>query len=506
MYKKFLRYSLVSVLSLEALSTEAADLPRGRVPQFIPPAPVFTWTGFHVGYNRGYGGAIFNANIALTTPALGGGAIGAFDQASGWLVGGQIGYDYQFANGLVLGLETDLQWSDLQSSHQAATVASNPLFTNYANTSQTLDWFGTTRARVGYSVGRLLPYLTGGVGYGGTSANGAQLLPGGGMVVGNVLSTNAGWTAGAGVDIALTDQLSARAEYLYLRLPGVSGPAVGLTPLPRQTFVGGFSTGATDAYAIRTGLNYRFGGLDDLKPRMEGGLLAFLFKKAEVDWSGLHIGVNGGYGGGVVESVTAGAQPGQVFNTYASNRFGGALAGGQIGYDYQFANQLVAGLVTDLQWSGIQSGHQATAAGGFTPNGFVYAYNTNAMTWFGTTRARLGYARASTLLYVTAGVAYGGLTATAEQFSGALFTGTSSKSQAGWTVGSGAEYPLTDKMSLKAEYLYTSFSGINGPSANIAPAPFPGLLATGTFATQVTRVGLNWRFGGATPASVIPNF
>jgi outer membrane immunogenic protein len=197
-------------------------------------------------------------------------------------------------------------------------------------------------------------------------------------------------------------------------------------------------------------------------------------------------------------------QPCLLFNTIASNRYGGAIAGGQIGYDYQFANQMVMGLETDLQWSGIQSWHQGTTAGALTPNGFVYSDNMNAMTWFGSTRARIGYARGATLLYVTAGVAYGGLTATSEQFSGAQFTGATSKSQAGWTLGSGAEYPLTDKMSLKAEYLYTSFDGINGPAANITPAPFPGLLATSSFATQVTRVGLNWRFGGSTTATAGP--
>jgi outer membrane immunogenic protein len=498
---------LASVLALVGLSAQAADLPLAKEPPPFAPAPAFTWTGFHIGYNQGYGGAVFDTTVALAVPAPGGGAIRTFDQANGWFGGGQIGYDHQFGSGLVLGLETDLQWSDIKSSHQAATATSNPVAGNYANTSQSLGWFGTTRARLGYSLGRLLPYLTGGLGYGGTSANGVQLLPGGGIVVGNASSTNVGWAAGAGLDIALSDRLSARAEYLYLRLPGVSGPAAGLTPIPQQALLGGFSTGATDAYAIRTGMNYRFGGLNDLEPRMDGGLLAFLFQKADVDWSGFHIGVNGGYGGGVVNSVAAVVQPSLALTTYSSNRFGGGLAGGQVGYDHQFANQIVAGLETDLQWSGIQSWHQGTAAGGFTSNGFVYSDNTNAISWFGTTRARLGYARASTLLYVTAGVAYGGLTANVEQLSGALFTGASGKSQAGWTIGSGAEYSLTDKMSLKAEYLYTSFNGINGPAAGIAPAPFPGLLATGRFATQITRVGLNWRFGGGpTPASVVPRY
>jgi outer membrane immunogenic protein len=289
MLKRFLPSSLVFILALGALCANAADLPRAKQSSPASLPLIFTWTGFHIGYNHGYGGAAFSNTIALA-----GGAIRSFDQANGWLAGAQIGYDHQFVNGLVLGLETDLQWSDIKSSHQEATTASNPFAATYANTSQSLGWYGTTRARLGYSFGRLLPYVTGGIGYGETSANSLQLLPGGGLVAGNARSTNVGWATGAGLDIALTEQLSARAEYLYLRLPGVSGPAVGSTLLPQQSLLGSFSTGATDAYAIRTGMNYRFGGLNELKPRMEGGLLEFLFKKAEINWSGFHIGVNGG--------------------------------------------------------------------------------------------------------------------------------------------------------------------------------------------------------------------
>jgi outer membrane immunogenic protein len=501
--KKFLPFLLVSVASLGAFSAQAADLPSQKAPPPAPPAPVFTWTGFHIGYNRGYGGAVFDANVGLASPVLGGNVSRTFDQASGWFVGGQIGYDYQFANGVVLGLESDLQWSDIKSSHQAATAASNPLAATYSNTSQSLEWFGTTRARLGYSFGRLLPYVTGGVAYGKTTANGAQLLAGGGIVAGSASSTDVGWAAGAGLDIALSGNLSARAEYLYLQLPGVSGPAAGLAPTLQQGLLGGFSTGSSEAHMIRGGTNYRFTGLTDLMPRMEGGLLAFLFKKADVDWSGFHIGVNGGYGGGVVNGVTTFAQPGLVLSTYASNRFGGALAGGEAGYDYQFANQVVVGLETDMQWSGVQAWHQATTAGGFTPNGFIYTDTPNALTWFGTTRARIGYARGSSLLYATGGVAYGELTANGSQISGGLFAGSGARTQVGWAVGTGTEYALTEKLSLKAEYLYTSFNALNGPAVGIAPAPFAGSFTTGRFATQVTRVGLNWHFGSTTPAATL---
>ncbi|WP_158497342.1 outer membrane protein [Methylocystis sp. ATCC 49242] len=499
--KLFLSFAALPTI---ALSAQAADLPAQKSPPPAPP-PVFSWTGFHLGFNRGFGGAVSEARVALAAPGLGGTATRTFDQASGWFVGGQIGYDYQFENGVVLGVETDMQWSDIRSSHQATTIASNPLLLTNADTSHSLDWFGTTRGRVGYSFGRMLPYLTGGVAYGQVEARGAQALAAGLVSVGGARETNVGWAAGAGLDFALSPRLSARAEYLYLQLPGVSGPAVGLTPPPLPPLVGSFSTGLVEAHMVRGGMNYRFGGLGDLAPSMpQGSLFDILFQKPELDWTGFYVGVNGGYGGGVVDGVTGFAQPGLAFSTSVSNRTGGAVAGGQAGYAYQFADRFVVGVETDAQWSGVQAWHQATTVGG--PNGYVFTDTPNAMTWFGTTRARLGLARGYSLSYVTGGVAYGEITASGTQAAGALFTGAGARSQVGWTVGSGTEYALAPNLSLRADYLYVSFAGVSGPAAGIAPAPFAGAFSTGRFATHVTRIGLNWRFGGAGPAPVVAKY
>lgn len=499
MFKKSL---LSCVAALAAFPACAADLPARKDPPPAPPA-AFTWTGFHIGYNRGYGGSVYEANVGLANPLLGGTATRTLDQGSGWFVGGQAGYDYQFANGAVLGVETDMQWSDIKSSHQATTAASNPLLATYANTSQNLEWFGTTRARLGYSFGRLLPYVTGGVAYGGISASGVQAVAG--LVSsGARQSTNVGWAAGAGLDIALSGRLSARAEYLYLQLPGVSAPAAGITPPPFPALAGSFSTGLMQAHMARVGVNYRFGGLGDLVPSTEGGIMALLFQKPSLDWSGFYAGVNGGYGGGVVDGVTAFSQPALAFTTYVSNRTGGAVAGGQIGYNHQFANQIVLGVETDAQWSGVRAWHRATTVG--LPNGFVATDTPNAMNWFGTTRARLGYARGSSMLYATGGAAYGEISASGTQFAGALFTGSGARTQFGWTVGSGTEYALTPNLSLKAEYLYVSLSGVRGPAAGFGAAPFVGAFSTGRFNANVTRIGLNWRYGAAAPAPVVSKY
>jgi opacity protein-like surface antigen len=501
MMKKFL-FSFAALPALAAFSAQAADLPARKGPPPAPPAPVFSWTGFHAGYNSGYGGAVYEANVALANPLLGATATRTFDQGSGWFIGGQLGYDYQFSNGVVLGLESDMQWSDIKSSHQATTTATAPFLFTYASTRQSLQWFGTTRGRLGFAFGRLLPYVTGGVAYGGVSANGVQALAAGLTSAGYANSTNVGWAAGAGLDISLSNRISARAEYLYLQLPGVSASAAGLTPPPLPALTGSFSTGVMQAHMVRGGLNYHFGGLGDLWP--ESGLMATLFEKPALDWTGFYVGANGGYGGGTVGGVTAFAQPGLAFSTYVSNRFGGAVAGGQAGYNYQLANQIVLGLETDAQWSGVRAWHQATTVG--VPNGFVFTDTPNAMTWFGTTRARIGYAHGASLTYGTGGVAYGEITTSGTQFAGALFSGSGGRTQVGWTVGGGSEYALSPNLSLKAEYLYVSFSGINGPAVGLGAAPFGGSYATGRFTTNLTRVGLNWRFGGAPLAPVVAKY
>lgn len=488
MVKSYVSASFVVLAALSAAPALAADLPARKEPPPIAAAPVFTWTGFHVGYNRGYGGGVYDANAGLAAPPYGW-AAQTSDKASGWVTGLQAGYDRQFANNVVLGVETDLQWSDIQASHQEATATSDPSRAAVVNTSQSLEWFGSTRARLGYSYGRLLPYVTGGVAYGETSVKSLQALPG--LVVGvSQRSTGVGWAAGAGLDVALSDRVSARAEYLYLQLPGVSGLAAGFSPtLP--ALAGTYRTGTTDAHLVRGGLNYRFAGLNDLMPATPRGDLldtikGLLFQEAALDWSGLYGGVTAGYGGGVVNLAAISSTPGFAQATALTDRSGGAVAGAHIGYQRQIANRFVLGLESDAQWSGVAASHQETASALNAPPGAV-----TALDWFGTTRARLGLARGSSLTFVTGGVAYGGVSVSGAQ-AGSLFPGDA-LTKLGWTLGSGTEYALTDKLSLKADYLYVSLNGASGQA--VAPAPVAGSFSTGRLVTQVTRVGLNWRFG-----------
>ncbi|WP_114186610.1 outer membrane protein, partial [Microvirga aerophila] len=134
----------------------AADLPVRAAPPapMIAAVPVFTWTGFYVGVNAGYGwqnndnnSSIFvPAGTFVTAPAASGTITFADDEGEGFVGGGQIGYNYQMGS-FVFGVEADLQWADLGGSGGTAFVpAGFPASFVPAGTAGGIDWFGTVRA------------------------------------------------------------------------------------------------------------------------------------------------------------------------------------------------------------------------------------------------------------------------------------------------------------------------------------------------------------------------
>src|SRR5712691_11249551 len=125
----------------------------------------------------------------------------------------------------------------------------------------------------------------------------------------------------------------------------------------------------------------------------------------------------------------------------------------------------------------------ATPYGGFTWTGFYVGANLGYLwdtvggfkfsnPWFGTLRARAGYAMNNILLYATAGIAYGG---------GQIDFGAVSESHSdfGWTVGGGMEVALTPHWSAKAEYLYVDLTGQNYALTGLTHAIHSNVLRLG---------------------------
>ena len=166
---------------------------------------------------------------------------------SGVLLGGQAGYNWQ-SGAFVLGAETDFDWSSISKSFNfvsspfAGVGVPGTLLgdTLSVNAKASFDWLGTTRARVGFVAtpdNRLMFYGTGGIAYGGGSANFSVFdATTGSVSTGNPSSTRVGWTIGAGAEYAITNNITIKGEYLYYNLGSTTisttGDAFALANFP----------------------------------------------------------------------------------------------------------------------------------------------------------------------------------------------------------------------------------------------------------------------------------
>ncbi|MCK0196696.1 outer membrane beta-barrel protein [Ancylobacter sp. 6x-1] len=205
MNTRYLTGFVVAAAMAAAAPAFAADLsypaPAYAQPAYAAP---FTWSGFYVGANGGYGW----------------GNVDHGGKPDGGIVGGQLGFNWQGASPIVLGFETDLQYSAMESGPYS------------------LDYFGTARLRAGYAINQLLIYGTGGLAYGG-----------GEYKLGGLSSdkSHIGWALGAGAEYAINQNWSVKGEYLRIDLSSetyssVEGPQdIGVT-----------------GNLLRAGVNYRF--------------------------------------------------------------------------------------------------------------------------------------------------------------------------------------------------------------------------------------------------------
>ena len=219
-------------------ASEAADLgpyPRSQgTPAPIYAAQPFSWSGFYLGIQGGYG---FGQTDAVSAPfGTGFNQTYSYD-TSGFLGGAHAGFNWQ-ASQLVLGLETDIEASNIGGTGFGSLGAGHR--TN-------IDWLGSLRARLGYASGNTMYYATGGLAYGGVSIDksaGRGLEP-----FASYSDMRTGWTLGAGVEHAFTPNITARIEYRYTDLGGVDF----------MSGVGGFADHSDVTFgAVRAGLSFKF--------------------------------------------------------------------------------------------------------------------------------------------------------------------------------------------------------------------------------------------------------
>jgi outer membrane immunogenic protein len=238
--------SVTIVLGLTAaFPAFAADL-AVKAPRAIPAAPVqFSWTGCHVGGRLG--GVVSEDK---TTNVLGD-SVGF--SSTGFVGGGQIGCDYEFAPGWVAGVEGMAAWSSLKNSHPASV---RNLTTGVTVPSQfTLgnDFLASATARLGYSVAeRWLVFVRGGAAWTHEKSDDAFTTVAGVAVDPSSSTTRTGWTAGAGVEWAFAPHWSTSLEYDFYDFG-----THGVTLTQNNTFVSGISVKDT-IHAVTAAVDYHF--------------------------------------------------------------------------------------------------------------------------------------------------------------------------------------------------------------------------------------------------------
>ncbi|WOC17365.1 outer membrane protein [Pseudochrobactrum sp. MP213Fo] len=199
---------------------------------YSEPAPVvvantFSWEGAYVGVNAGYGfGKMKEEDVSV--------------KPRGFVGGVQAGYNWQFDQ-IVAGIEADFQGSTMKKG--VSFYDEDGVYEG--DVKGKIQWFGTVRGRLGGNIAeRTMLYGTAGLAYGKVKIEGydAEL-----DVYDSASKTRAGWTAGAGIEHAVTDNVTLKTEYLYTDLGKVKFRDEGDVAKVKTNF-----------HTVRVGLNYKF--------------------------------------------------------------------------------------------------------------------------------------------------------------------------------------------------------------------------------------------------------
>ena len=259
MLKKFAMLTLA--FGAASSAAFAADLPTKKAPPVIPPPPLFSWTGFYFGANVGYGwGNASDSEVPGPTPAtFGANPFSVGIDPTGALGGVQAGYNWQ-TGGFVIGAETDLDLAGISHTGQLNGLPNSAGVINpawLATASEDVQAFGTLRLRAGVAIDRALIYATGGLAYGDVKYSSYTQYTAASAFeyAGSDSTWKAGWTLGAGLEYAVTNNWTVKGEYLYYDLGNKSYAAPPLAANPPY-FVG--QSFSTTGNIVRVGVNYKF--------------------------------------------------------------------------------------------------------------------------------------------------------------------------------------------------------------------------------------------------------
>ncbi|MCR9138389.1 MAG: outer membrane beta-barrel protein [Alphaproteobacteria bacterium] len=390
-----------------------------------PPAPiisgesVYNWTGFRVGI--GFGTTMMNNYLRAPALAAGSTTIGGLGDR-GFVGTLSAGYDHALANGVIVGASVLGRYGDADTSVTGGGTSAE-IKADYG-----FDVVG----RLGYSITpRTMAYLLGGYSWQHFKLSGT----------GPTVSQNwgaSGYVVGFGTETAIRDNWTWSSEYRYANYG-----SEGVTPW----------RGNIDPviHSFYTSINYR----------PNGGPSGQTMAPVIHDWNGLKVGGALGIGVALNKITTTG---GTVFDKMSNEAF---LADVNIGYDREFGAKWLGGVVLAAGYDGGRS--QLVSTGGASI-AKTEDFGFDAM-------LRVGRKiNNQTLAYVIGGYSWQKMSTTIAG------TGTNSTGVSGFTIGTGSEFALSEKLSAFVEYRYSGYQDYNvTPAITVDPSD------------HSVRVGAKWK-------------
>jgi outer membrane immunogenic protein len=252
--------------SAGAIALTGSAAMAAEPPVYLPPPPIFTWTGIYIGGQIGYAWSNGSNNFNGFDPFFNRGRGVFLDSSAGGtpngVIGGaHVGYNYQIpawnwfsSSGVVIGLEGTVDGTSLSNT----AIAVFPDGSN-VSASSTANIQGSIRGRIGIAWDRALIYGTGGVAFGGFETNvrfnGTDFATGAPFFAsGSISSTRTGWTVGGGIDYAITNNWSIFGEYRYTNFGSIRENNFGQLP-------GGFTFEGSrrlQQNQVQVGFSYKF--------------------------------------------------------------------------------------------------------------------------------------------------------------------------------------------------------------------------------------------------------
>ena len=193
--------------------------------------PSYSWAGLYAGASAGFG-------TGDTQSTVEGFSIADYD-VNGAIYGAHLGYNFQRGN-FVIGVEAGINGTDLDGSESFL----GPVLVS----ERELDWYATAVARLGYASGKTLFYGFGGVAWADVTTRVSSIFLSESI---ESEDTHVGWTAGLGIEHAISDNFSVRVEYSHVDLGKGDGllTEIGLDHEVDLAFD-----------AVKIGASYKFGG------------------------------------------------------------------------------------------------------------------------------------------------------------------------------------------------------------------------------------------------------